>query len=134
MTRFRSCQDNTSCGIIKCAKMMRKYELTLVLVPNISQKNQEKLIEKIKKWAGKGKILSTKIQGKKELAYAIRKGKGEVSLKRKESPEEASLSSSQRPEGIFLFLELEMKPEKGGEIEKRLRLEEEVLRHLLIRV
>lgn len=90
--------------------MMRKYELTLVLKPKLTKESQKKLLEKIKKTLGKGKILSTELWGKKELAYPIKKEK----------------------EGIYLFLELEYKAEKGGEIERNLRLEESILRHLLI--
>ena len=91
--------------------MMRKYELTLVLKPTLKKEAQDKLLKEIKKWLGKGKILSTKSWGKKELSYLINKEK----------------------EGEYLFLELEMEVEKGGEIDKRLRLEEDVLRYLLIK-
>lgn len=90
---------------------MRKYELTLIFRPSIKKHAQEKLLESIKKWAGKGKILSTSKWGKKELSYPI----------------------SKETEGVYLFLDLELDKGKGGEIERRLRLEEQVLRHLLIR-
>jgi len=90
---------------------MRKYELTLVLKSTLEKEAQDKLLEKTKKWAGKGKILSTKSWGKKRLSYLINK----------------------EEEGIYLFLELELEPGKGGEIEKKLRLEESILRHLLVR-
>lgn len=85
---------------------MRKYELTLVL----KEEGQEKILKKIEKWLGKGKILSSKFWGKKKLSYPIKKEK----------------------EGNYLFLEIEM-PKKGGEIERNLRLEESVLRYLLVR-
>ena len=79
---------------------MRKYELIL-----------RRLFKKIERWIGKGKILSQKSWGRRELAYPIKKER----------------------EGVYLFLELEMEPEKGGEIERKLRLEEDILRHLLVR-
>lgn len=85
--------------------------MTLVLKSGLKKESQEKLLKEIKKWLGEGKILSTKSWGKRELSYLINKEK----------------------EGEYLFLELEMKPEKGGEIERKLRLEEDVLRHLLVR-
>lgn len=85
--------------------------MTLVLKPDLKKESREKLLKELKKWLGKGKILSSKEWGKKELSYPIKKEK----------------------EGEYLFLEIEMTPEKGGEIEKKLRLEEEILRHLLLR-
>ena len=85
--------------------------MNLVLKLTLKKEDQDKLLKEIKKWLGKGKILSTKSWGKKELSYLINKEK----------------------EGEYLFLEIEIEPEKGGEIEKRLRLEENVLRYLLIR-
>lgn len=90
---------------------MRKYELTLVLKPTSKKETQGRLLANIKKWMGKGEIISTKDWGKRELSYPIRN----------------------EEEGIFLFLEMELEPGKGGEIERRLRLEEDVLRHLLVR-
>lgn len=91
--------------------MMRKYEVTLVLKPKTTKENQEKLLGHLKKWLGKGKILSTANWGKKDLAYPIEKEK----------------------QGVYLFLEIEMETKKGGELKKRLRLEDDVLRHLLVK-
>lgn len=86
--------------------------MILVLRSDFKKENQENLTKKIKKWIAKGKILSTKSWGKRELSYPINKEK----------------------EGVYLFLELEFDGlKKGGEIERRLRLEENVLRHLLLR-
>lgn len=85
--------------------------MTLVLKAGLKKEAQEDLLKKIKKWLGRGKIISTKEWGKKEFSYPIKK----------------------ETQGVYLFLELEMTPEKGGEIEKGLRLEEQVLRHLLVR-
>ena len=90
---------------------MKKYELTLVLRPDLKKEAQEKLLTKIGKWLGKGKIINTKEWGKKTLSYPIKK----------------------ETEGVYYLLEIELQDlEKGGEIRKKLRLEENVLRHLLI--
>jgi len=91
--------------------MMKKYELILVLKADLKEEDKEKLLKKLKKWLAKGKILSQTSWGKKELAYPIKK----------------------QTTAEYLFLEMEVIPEKGGEIEKKLRLEESVLRHLLVR-
>lgn len=90
---------------------MRKYELTLVLKPKITRENQEKLLGHLKKWLEKGKILSTNTWGEKDLAYPIKKAN----------------------QGVYLFMEIEFDHAKGGEIKKKLRLEDDVLRYLLVR-
>lgn len=84
--------------------------MTLVLKKDLKEEDREKLLKKLKLWLDKGKILSSNTWGEKELSYPIKK----------------------ETRGEFLFLEMEMEAEKGGEIKKKLRLEDDVLRYLLI--
>jgi len=92
---------------------MRDYELTLVIDPDLTSENQKKLITKTKKIITdlKGKAGKTDEWGKRELAYPIKK----------------------KTLGYYFFLESKL-PEKGlGELEKKLKLEEGVIRYLLVK-
>jgi small subunit ribosomal protein S6 len=92
---------------------MEKYELTLVLDADLNSENQKKLIAKIKKTIeeNKGKIKSEEEWGKKELAYPINKKKN----------------------GFYLLLNLESSKEDLPKIDKKLKMEEGVLRFLILR-
>ena len=92
---------------------MRDYELTLVIDPDLTSEKQKKLLTKIKKVIVdlKGKVGKTDEWGRKELAYPIKK----------------------KTLGYYFFLESKL-PEKGlGELEKKLKLEEGVIRYLLVK-
>lgn len=91
---------------------MRDYELVLVLDTKITGAKQKTLIDKVKKVVenGKGKVNSVDEWGKKELAYPIKK----------------------QTEAIYFLLQLELPPEALKKLEDSLRIEENVLRHLLV--
>ncbi|MBI4999629.1 30S ribosomal protein S6 [Candidatus Gottesmanbacteria bacterium] len=91
---------------------MRSYELTLILNSEIDKSSQEKILSKIKKIiadAG-GKVGEVTEWGKRQLSYPIKKQK----------------------EGVYLFLNLELEGKEAKKIEEKLKLEENVLRHLLV--
>lgn len=90
---------------------MAVYELTCVFQPEI--KEEKKLIRQIEDWikALGGKVRKREEWGKKELAYKIRKF----------------------GEGFYLFWELEADPSKIGEIFPKIKLEENIIRHLLVK-
>ncbi|MBM3205622.1 30S ribosomal protein S6 [Candidatus Shapirobacteria bacterium] len=92
---------------------MIDYELTLVLSADLSSEDQKKLIEKIKKTIEeqKGKIEKQEDWGKKELAYPIKKKKM----------------------GFYFWWEAKLDPESLSKIDKKLKMEEEVLRYLILR-
>ena len=92
---------------------MRKYEMAVVLDPDLKEEEKEKLVEEIKREIEKmkGKVEKADSWGKKELAYPIKKAK----------------------EGVFFLFNLELPQEGPAEIGKKLRLKEKVLRYLLIR-
>jgi len=92
---------------------MEKYELTLVLDADLKSEDQKKLIAKIKKTIeeNKGKIEKEEEWGKKELAYPINKKKN----------------------GFYLLLNLESSKEDLPKIDKKLKIEEGVLRYLILR-
>jgi len=100
---------------------MRDYELTLIIDPQLADKDQKGLAENLKKWleAGKagsprgeaGKVVKEEIWGRKRLAYPIKK----------------------QDEGIYFFYGLRSDGQSLVEVEKKLKLEEKILRYLLVR-
>ena len=94
-------------------KFMKDYELTLVLDADLSSEDQKKLIAKIKKIieGNKGKVKKEEEWGKKELAYSIKK----------------------KQNGIYFCLSLGISPEDLPKIDKKIKMEEGVMRYLIIR-
>ncbi len=90
---------------------MRKYELVLVLKTSLSEAQRKKVIDTFKSWLKDAKFTKEEEWGQKALAYPINK---EVS-------------------GYYVdfVVELENIP---SDFEKRVQTNEDVLRHLLVRV
>lgn len=90
---------------------MRKYELVLVLKTSLSEAQRKKVIDTFKSWLKDAKFTKEEEWGQKALAYPISK---EVS-------------------GYYVdfVVELENIP---SDFEKRVQTNEDVLRHLLVRV
>ena len=93
---------------------MGKYELTVVLDGKATAAKKKRVVEKIKKLIStfKGKVGKVEDWGEKELAFKIKKS----------------------TTGIFLHIPLELNPEAAKAINGKLRLEEEILRYLLVRI
>lgn len=89
---------------------MRLYDLVLILRSSLSEKEREKLLETVKSWLKDVKIVKEESWGQKPLAYKIKR---ELS-------------------GHYHKLELEAET-IPTDFEKRLLLQENVLRHLLLR-
>ncbi len=89
---------------------MRNYELVLLLDSAVSE--PKKWQEKIKKWLGSGaEIKKAENWGRKKLAYPIKK----------------------KEEAIYLFYLLAADPLALKTLEAKLRLEDKILRYLLIK-
>lgn len=93
---------------------MRKYELTVIVPPSFSKQEQDKIASDIKKEVDQvgGKMGKQDSWGKKELSYPIKKN----------------------AEGIFVLFPFEAPADKIKELEAKLRLKEQILRHLLLAV
>lgn len=90
----------------------RKYELVAIFEPDIKTEEKEKLLQLIKKSvAASGKVLEDKEWGKKELASPIKKQKM----------------------GVFCWLAFEMEAKAMVDLEKKLKLEEKIIRYLLVK-
>lgn len=90
---------------------MRSYRLVLVLKSDLKKEKKGKLLEDVKKWVGK--VASEKVSevGERKFAYAIKRAqKGE-------------------------YVALEFNSESvAADFEKRILMEEDILRHLLVRI
>lgn len=87
----------------------KTYELTLVLPEETSEKEAKAVITELIAKSG-GESTSFDFWGKKDLAYPIKK----------------------QTRGIYGFSELVLAPSQAIDIASRLRLNEKLLRHLLV--
>lgn len=92
---------------------MNKYELTLVVNAKIEDEERNATVEKAKEYIARfgGTITEVNEWGKRRLAYEIQKMR----------------------EGFYYFIKFEADPDCPGELEKRIRIMDNVLRFLCIR-
>jgi small subunit ribosomal protein S6 len=92
---------------------MRKYELTFIIHPEVEEKEVESVVEKVRKIIGDdgGKVTDVNHWGRRRLAYPIKK----------------------QLEGYYVVMRVELEPSAINELERKLSLTEEVIRHLLVR-
>jgi small subunit ribosomal protein S6 len=92
---------------------MKTYELTVVLPEKATAARKKKVVEIIEKIVktAKGKVKKSDDWGRVELAHSL---KGNDS-------------------GVFLFFELELEPESVKSLDQKIKLEEDVIRHLLVK-
>ena len=92
---------------------MRDYELAFIIQPNIDQEGVTGVVEKVSQFvqAGDGSVTSVDVWGRKTLAYPINNQK----------------------EGIYVLLKANMLPASLGELERNLKLSEEIIRYLLVK-
>jgi small subunit ribosomal protein S6 len=92
---------------------MNSYELTIVLSGKATEAKKKSAITKVDKLISslKGKIIKTSDWGKIELSYKIKK-------------EES---------GIFILFDLELDGPSAKIINEKIRLEDDIIRYLLIR-
>lgn len=93
---------------------MRDYELVLIVKPEITDENLPAALEKINKFITdrSGAVTETKQWGRRRLAYAI---KGAV-------------------EGNYVLTRLKAEPKLVPALHANLKVSEDVLQHLLVRV
>jgi small subunit ribosomal protein S6 len=92
---------------------MAQYELAFILPADLTAARQKNLLAKLAKFIGEvgGKITKENPWGKRTLAYPIKK----------------------KNEGLYFLWEVELPENKAAEIKRIFEVEEEVLRHLLVR-
>ena len=91
---------------------MRKYELTVIVKPDVDAANMVVIQEKIKGIlaADGGTIVKTDVWGMRRLGYPIRKAR----------------------EGQYVHMLVELEPGVVAGVENRVKLVEDILRHLLV--
>jgi small subunit ribosomal protein S6 len=92
---------------------MRIYELTYIVKPDLDDKTLAALIERVNGMvtADGGKVIKLERWGLRQLSYPIRKYR----------------------EGHYVFALLALPATATGRLEQRLRLTEDIIRHLLVR-
>jgi small subunit ribosomal protein S6 len=92
---------------------VRDYELMVVLDPNLDEEGIEALNTRIQSLATQrnGTVENVDIWGRKRLAYPI----------------------GRLRDGFYILLRLQLPPTAAVEIERALKLNESVIRHLLVR-
>ena len=91
---------------------MRNYELAFIISPNVDDEGATNVVEKVSGFvkAINGEVASVDVWGRRPLAYPI----------------------NNHREGTYVRLETKMSPSSIGQLERNLKLSEEVIRYLLI--
>ena len=90
---------------------MNKYELMFILDPILESDKKEAAIETVKEIiASAGEVSKVNVWGVKKLAYPIRK----------------------KNEGYYAVMEFTASPELPKELDRRLKISDSVMRHLII--
>jgi small subunit ribosomal protein S6 len=92
---------------------MRSYEVAFILQPDLDETSLNALVDKVKGWvtAAGGQVAQTDLWGRRRLAYPIRKQK----------------------EGQYILMQTQMTTTGTREVERNLRLTEQVMRFQVIR-
>jgi len=92
--------------------MKKQYELTIMLATDLKDEARDKLTDKMEKTVKtlEGRVIKTLEMGRKQLAYKI----------------------GGQTEAVFLDMVLEMPPTAVVQLEKKLTVDREILRHLLV--
>ncbi|MCX6023605.1 MAG: 30S ribosomal protein S6 [Chloroflexi bacterium] len=93
---------------------MRDYELLMVVSPEVGEDRMPEVLERLQKSVVDrgGEITNTNPWGRRRLAYPIKRFL----------------------EGQYVLTNLKMDPIRANEVEATLRLSEDVLRHMMIRL
>jgi len=95
-------------------KPLRDYELVLIISPEVTEEKADTIVDNVSQFiTGRGGAISNVERwGKRKLSYSIR----------------------HFMEGDYVLVKFQLKPSLGTELETNLRISEEILRHLLIRL
>jgi small subunit ribosomal protein S6 len=93
---------------------LNNYELIIILKPDLANEKLDAVLENVKKFiSGKGgAVADVQKWGKRRLAYPIK----------------------HFGEGIYFLLKLQAKASQNRELEINLKISEDVLRHLLVKI
>lgn len=90
---------------------MNVYELVVILNAATNDEAKEAFLNKVKTLIGNDSEIKVEDWGRRKLAYEIKKSR----------------------EGYYLLLNFETKADNVAEIERRLRIDDSVLKHMVIK-
>lgn len=93
---------------------MQRYELAVIINPDVTEENIPSVLDKMTQFISQmgGATIKVDRWGRRKLAYPIKHYR----------------------EGEYVVTQFELEPDKVGELKASLRLSDEFLRHLLIRL
>ncbi|OQA41283.1 MAG: 30S ribosomal protein S6 [Chloroflexi bacterium ADurb.Bin325] len=93
---------------------LRDYEMVYIAVPQLDDEGLATLNQRVAGWiaAANGAVTDTNVWGRRKLTYEIRK----------------------QTEGIYVQINFQLVPSATRELERNLRLDEQVIRHLVVRL
>lgn len=93
--------------------MVRDYELVTIWNPDLAEDEFTTSVDRLSSSIGGrgGQVTDTNVWGRRRLAYSIDK----------------------HGEGVYVVMELKLDPATTSDLESQLRINENVLRHLLVR-
>lgn len=92
---------------------MREYDLCLILKPDLGEEGIHGTTDTVGSWisAAGGEVVNVTNAGRKRLAYSIKHSR----------------------DGAYVVLSFRGRPDGLGEVERNLKLSDDVLRHFVIR-
>ena len=93
---------------------LRDYELVVIFSPQVADDDIDRQVERVSQWitGGGGEVTNVNRWGRNRLAYPINRFR----------------------EGTYVAYQFQMRPEATSELERNIRLAEEIIRHLLVRM
>ena len=93
--------------------MTRDYELGFILNPEVNEEQSRSIVERIEQIVARygGQVMRVNQWGRRRLAYPIKHNR----------------------DGLYMFIDMILTPETVGELDRTLKVSEEVLRHLIIK-
>ena len=90
---------------------MRNYELMCIIQPDLDETAFNSVLEKVKGWISEsgGNVDKAEVWGRRRMAYTINKHR----------------------EGQYVLMNVTMSPAATSELERNLRYQESILRHML---
>ena len=90
---------------------MRNYELMCIIQPDLDETAMNGVLDKVKGWITEsgGSIEKAEVWGRRRMAYTIDKHR----------------------EGQYVLLNVTMKPTATSDLERNLRYQESIMRHML---
>jgi small subunit ribosomal protein S6 len=96
------------------AENMHNYEMVVIASADLDEEGLTALNQRVADWikAGGGTEPQTSVWGRRRLAYVIRK----------------------RTDGIYVQYNYQMAPEASRDLDRNLKIDENVIRHMIVRL